>query len=78
MVKRFALSPIAGTGLQPLPARVDGVKSLANQGPIAQLGERHNGIVEVMGSSPIRSTVFIPVYPDAPSIRVVPRTPFRL
>ena len=25
-------------------------------GPVAQLGERHNGIVEVRGSSPLRST----------------------
>ncbi len=26
-------------------------------GPVAQLGERHNGIVEVMGSIPFRSTI---------------------
>ena len=26
-----------------------------NRGALAQLGERHNGIVEVMGSSPISS-----------------------
>ncbi len=28
-------------------------------GPVAQLGERHNGIVEVMGSIPFRSTSFL-------------------
>jgi hypothetical protein len=28
------------------------------RGPVAQLGERHNGIVEVMGSIPFRSTIF--------------------
>ena len=26
-----------------------------DRGPVAQLGERHNGIVEVRGSSPLRS-----------------------
>jgi hypothetical protein len=31
--------------------------SFARYGPVAQLGERHNGIVEVMGSSPFRSTL---------------------
>ena len=27
-------------------------------GPVAQLGARHNGIVKVVGSIPIRSTIF--------------------
>jgi hypothetical protein len=30
-------------------------------GPVAQLGERHNGIVEVKGSNPFGSTLFITV-----------------
>lgn len=29
------------------------------QGPVAQLGERHNGIVEVKGSNPFGSTNFM-------------------
>lgn len=32
---------------------------LAYHGPIAQLGERFNGIEEVKGSTPLRSTIFI-------------------
>jgi hypothetical protein len=32
------------------------VASIVKHGPVAQLGERHNGIVEVKGSSPFRST----------------------
>ncbi len=39
--------------------RVAHVKRLSGwiYGPIAQLGERHNGIVEVKGSSPFGSTL---------------------
>ena len=29
------------------------------RGPVAQLGERHNGIVEARGSIPLRSKIFI-------------------
>ena len=32
-----------------------------NYGAIAQLGERYNGIVEVVGSIPIGSTIFLDV-----------------
>ena len=38
------------------PCRVVATINLRH-GPVAQLGERHNGIVEVRGSSPLRSTV---------------------
>jgi PD-(D/E)XK endonuclease len=34
----------------------------ALQGPIAQLGERHDGIVEAAGSSPAGSTYFSPIH----------------
>ena len=32
------------------------IEQPSEYGPVAQLGERHNGIVEVKGSSPFRST----------------------
>ena len=32
---------------------------LFTHGAVAQLGERHNGIVEVVGSIPIGSTIFL-------------------
>jgi hypothetical protein len=33
------------------------IPAVAKNGPVAQLGERYNGIVEVKGSSPFRSIV---------------------
>ena len=35
----------------------NGGSSLLNQGPVAQLGARLNGIQEVTGSIPVRSTI---------------------
>ena len=57
-----------------LPIQMDCDKVLVASkfGPVAQLGEHHNGIVGVKGSSPFRSTKFYLI----PSNRVVPRKPF--
>ncbi len=35
--------------------------TIESLGPLAQLGERYNGIVEVKGSSPLRSTSTLPL-----------------
>ena len=49
----FAISHIASISIDSFRAwRYNDCSS----GPIAQLGERYNGIVEVKGSSPFRST----------------------
>ncbi len=41
---------------QPLDSRIFTRYASLIRGPVAQSGERHNGIVEVRGSSPLRST----------------------
>ena len=57
------------------PALVTRIEWMKHQGPVAQLGERHNGIVEVKGSSPFGSTAR--PYRQVSSTRVVPRRPLR-
>ena len=41
--------------------------SYLRRGPVAQLGERHTGSVEVRGSSPLRSTSCVPPHPGRPA-----------
>ena len=57
-------SPDTSHGASALPATIDTARErmlllrrLSAQGAVAQLGERHNGIVEVRGSIPLCYTI---------------------